>query len=177
MKKTLALVTLIAAGFSTAFAAEPKLSPMVSVDLGPALLGFVGTCAKAKDGEAADLIKTLKSVRVKVYEFEGTEANMVDIQRQVRGQSSIPLDSNWNQIVSVNKPDEALVEIHVRMKNADEVSGIVAAIANQERKGVLIEIEGDIRADQVEKLVRRIPVEGVPGLPTAPAAPTAPAKA
>ncbi|WP_404420793.1 DUF4252 domain-containing protein [Nibricoccus sp. IMCC34717] len=173
--KKLTLVVLLATA-SAVFAAETKLSPMVSVDLGPALLGFVGTCAKAKDGEAADVIKTLKSVRVKVYEFDGTETSMAEIQKQVRAQSSVTLDSAWSQIVSVNKPGEALVDIHVRMKNAEEVGGVVAAIASHDKKGVLIEIEGDIRADQVEKLVRRIPSQGLPGLaPVTPPAPSTPA--
>lgn len=157
---TASLLALSLAAGSVFASDEAKLESVVSIDLGPTLLGFASKCAKGGDAEAAEAIRNLKHVRVRV--FEGGDRSLAELQKAVKAQAKIQLDSSWERIVTVNKPSEGLVEIHVKPGTEDYLDGVVITVASPEKEGVLVEIEGQIRADQIQKVVGNLNIEGLP---------------
>jgi hypothetical protein len=133
--------------------------PKVEINLGKAMLGFVGGAAEAEDPEAASLIKNLKSVRVLIYDIvHDADEALKTVDRVTR---DIQKDG-WETVVSVNEENEK-VRIYAKM-SGDLIDGLVVMAVDEKRKGngkseaVFINIIGQLDPEQVGRVTKRLDI-------------------
>jgi hypothetical protein len=174
MKSLRSLVA--AAGFAaalsvSAFAAESepgfvdlgKLMPAakgdyVEVNLSAAMLKFAAKLASRQEPEAAALIGNLKRVRVNVVSLddsnrEGAIKHIEGIRRKLEG-------DGWTQMVTVReKNDGSNVDVHVKQRGDEVIEGLVVTVIDDKGEAVLVNIVGNISADQIAKVAENLNIE------------------
>jgi hypothetical protein len=174
MKSLRSLVA--AAGFAaalsvSAFAVESepgyvdlgKLMPAakgeyVEVNLSAGMLKFVSKLAARQEPEAAALIGNLKRVRVNVVSLDdsnrqGAIDHIEGIRRKLEGQG-------WTQMVTVRERDDrSNVDVHVKQRGDDIIEGLVVTVIDDKGEAVLVNIVGNISADQIAKVAENLDIE------------------
>lgn len=150
---------LLSAG-SAAFAQAVKFSPdlerlaakaseVVDVNMDRRMLDFASKFMEAEDdAEAKALIKNLRGIYVKSFEFDKTgEYSPADVEvfrSQVRG-------PQWSKVVTArSKRDGENVEVYFRLENG--VSQGLAIIAAGPKELTLVSIDGPIDPAQLSEL-------------------------
>jgi Domain of unknown function (DUF4252) len=151
---------VIAAGLLTGAVAEaqeyfdfgriPGLpdEPVVQIDMSPMLLGFASETARVTDPATADLLASLRGLRLRVYhsieDVDAVAEYMDDASRRLERAS-------WQQVVRVR--DDADVRIYMQ---ADEgaVTGVTAMIVG-DGEAVFINVAGSITPQQLARVASR----------------------
>src|SRR6478735_1629173 len=174
MKSLRSLVA--AAGFAaalsvSAFAAdsEPgyvdlgKLMPAakgdyVEVNLSAAMLKFAAKLASRQEPEAAALIGNLKRVRVNVVGLD--DSNREDAIKHIESLRRKLEADGWTQMVTVReKNDGSNVDVHVKQRGDDVIDGLVVTVIDDKGEAVLVNIVGNISADQIAKVAENLNIE------------------
>lgn len=101
------------------------------------------------DAEARALIKKLKGIYVRSFQFDSVGAYSDSDLETVRSQLKSPL---WEKIVNVrSKRDKENVEIYFKSDNSNEIDGIVI-IAADPRELTVVHIDGPLDPGDIEKL-------------------------
>lgn len=130
---------------------EPSKSrrEFVEVNLQGPLLAMAAKVAGKDDPEIAQLLEGLKSVRVSVVGLG--DDNRAGIQRrlgELRGQ----LDAaGWSAPVNVTDKD-ARVTVHVKARGGEALEGVVVLVEDKGRQAVMVNVVGDVKPAQLEKL-------------------------
>jgi hypothetical protein len=116
---------------------------------------FAAADANAEDQQALDVLKGVKSVRVRNFQFDADDAYSKSDIDSVRKQLITP---GWSPLVQVHKrePRED-VDIYVCLENG-KATGL-AVIASEAREFTIVNIVGSIDIDKVAQL------EGQFGIP------------
>jgi hypothetical protein len=142
-------------------------------------LGIAGWLMGDDDPESAEmkqLIKGLKSVRVRSYQFDSdfvySKADLDQVRSQLSGKG-------WSQLVQVrNRKDNEDVDIYVALDN-DKVTGF-AIVATEPREFTILNIVGSIELEQVARLQKHFDLQvtgmALPGLSPAGISPQGPSK-
>lgn len=134
--------------------------PRVQINLGSAMLGFVGAAAESEEPEVAEMISKLKQIRVLVYDIanDANEAlETVDrITKEIEG-------DGWETIVMVNEENER-VRIYAKMTN-NVVDGLVVMAVDGsghtdsgKAEAAFINIIGELDPQQVGRITSRFNV-------------------
>jgi hypothetical protein len=130
----------------------------VEVNLSPALLKFAAKLAARQEPEAAELIGNLRHIRVNVVGMDetnrtGTLDKIESIRKNLTAQG-------WTQMVSVREQNNGdNVDIHVKQHSEDVIDGLVITVIDHEGKAVVVNIVGNISADQIGKLAEHLDIE------------------
>jgi len=172
LRSLVAAAGLAAALSVSAFAAESsepgyvdlgKLVPAakgdyVEVNLSTAMLKFAAKLASRQEPEAAALIGNLKRVRVNVVSLDdsnrqGAVEHIEGIRRKLEAQG-------WTQMVTVReKNDRSNVDVHVKQRDEDVIEGLVVTVIDDKGEAVLVNIVGNISADQIAKVAENLDIE------------------
>jgi hypothetical protein len=131
-----------------------KASEVNDVNLDGALLQFAATAMdKDKSGnpkvaQAKDVVKGLKGIYIKSFEFDGpNQYSQADVDA-IRAQLTGP---GWQRIVSnVNKRNKENSEIYL-LKEGDKINGVVILVA-EAKEFTVVNIVGTIDADKLGEL-------------------------
>lgn len=123
----------------------------VDISLGPGALGLAaGLLAQADpaDAPAREVVRGLKGIYIRSYEFSGDDMYRAADLDAVREQLSAP---EWSPLTQVRtQRDGEKVDIFVCMTN-DKVTGL-AVIASDRRKFTIINVVGSLDLRQLGKL-------------------------
>lgn len=161
LKKLVQVSALTLALVASAHAASGSDAPrkIVEVNLGGPLLSFASVIAKTQDAETAALIKSLKSVSTRVYDMSGHDRpSALAALEKLR---VTQLDKSWSQVANVSDPSGNDVNVFVKQKNDDVIEGFVVTVLEQTGKGVIVEITGELRADQIAKVAQNLDLPGM----------------
>jgi hypothetical protein len=130
---------------------EHKASEVVDVNLDGAMLKFAARFLEDEDSdekEAKELIKNLKGIYVRNFEFDKPgEYSLADVE-EVRNQLKPP---TWQRIVGVrSKRDGDNADIFLKIEN-NEVVGL-AVIDAEPRELTIVNIVGPIKPEQLSSL-------------------------
>lgn len=119
----------------------------VEVYLRPPLLKFAAKATLKDDPELSALLENIKLISVNVFQIDdkiiqNIKTVMNDVSKKLKSK-------NWENIVSV-KDEKDYVEIYTQIV-ADKFSGIVIMAVNGS-EAVFVNVIGDIRPEQLEKL-------------------------
>lgn len=139
---------------------ERKATDVVNVDIGPLLLKFAGKVIDKQDPEQAavgNIIRGLKSVRVRHFEFADDNAySLADIE-SVRAQLS---GANWTPIVKTHdRHRNENVDIYISVVD-DHTNGI-AIIAVEPREFTVVNIVGSVRLEDLAGMQKQLNIPGL----------------
>lgn len=130
----------------------------VEVNLSAGMLKFAAKLASRQEPEAAALIGNLKHVRVNVVSLDdsnrqGAVEHIDGIRRKLEAQG-------WTQMVTVReKNDRSNVDVHVKQRDEDVIEGLVVTVIDDKGEAVLVNIVGNISADQIAKVAENLNIE------------------
>lgn len=127
-----------------------KASETTEVTLNQHMLQLAAKFMNDKDdAEARELVKKLKGVYVRSFEFEEPgEYSEADVEA-VRSQLKSPI---WEKIVGVrSKRDGENAEIYFKADNNDQIGGLVI-IAADPKELTIVHIDGPLDPSDLEKL-------------------------
>lgn len=133
-----------------------NIEPTVEISLKAPLLNMVTNLIRSEDEEAADFISKLLRVTVNVF-----ESNAIDVSEIAASMNEIASnldDAGWDRVVRVREDPEH-VDIYFRLSDdADVIYGIAIMVA-EPGDTVLVNIVGDISADDIAALGRRFDID------------------
>jgi hypothetical protein len=137
---------------------EPSKSrgEFVEVNLKGPLLAMAAKFAGKEDPEVAKLVESLKSVRVNVVGIG--DDNRAEVSKrlvELRGK----LDAGgWDKVVNVQDKGSR-VTVHLKTRGTESVEGIVVLVDDGGKEAVLVNVVGDVKPEQLEKLGARLGLE------------------
>lgn len=128
----------------------------VSVELNRPLLALASSFAKQQEPEAAQLIDSLKLVRVRVGQLaDGDKAKAKDSFATARKNVET---AGWQKIVSVqDKGDD--VAVHLKMRGEEAIEGLLVTVISGEKEAVVVNVVGDLKPENLAKLGARLNIE------------------
>lgn len=129
-------------------------TPAVQIDVNPAMLSFVGAAARATDPQAADLLAGIRGMRVYVYDNVGNR-DLSAMQRFIDDTSGKLERDGWHRAVYVQDEDNK-VRIYAKLAGAAEssrVDGFTVMVTEENGGAVFINVDGQIEASQIGRLM------------------------
>ena len=130
----------------------------VEVNLSTGMLKFAAKLAARQEPEAAELIGNLKRIRVNVVSLDDTNrkeavAQITSIRQKLEAQG-------WTQMVTVREQEGGdNVDIHVKQHGDDIIEGLVVTVIDHKGEAVVVNIVGNISADQISKVAENLNIE------------------
>ncbi len=131
---------------------------VVEVNLSPALLKFVARIAKTQEPEAADLLGSLKSIRVNVVRLD--DHNRGDALEKMEGVRRQIESQGWTKLVSVREKNGGdNVEVHIKQQSEDFIQGLVVTVMDKKGEAVFVNIVGNVSADKLGAIAEKFNIE------------------
>ncbi len=132
--------------------------PEVVINLGGAMLNFVGMMSKAKSPETSELISKLKGVRVRIYAADKNADAAKNQSRknqfsEVRGKLK---SSGWEPIVQVNEDDEQVL-VYIKMDNGN-MEGMTVMVIDEE-EAVFVNVIGQLNPAELGKVMKALDMD------------------
>ena len=130
----------------------------VSVELTRPLLSIASAFARQQEPEAAQLIDSLKLVRVRVGQFgENGKAQAKESFNAARKNLE---SAGWQKVVSVqDKGDD--VAVHLKMRGEEAIEGLLVTILSGDKEAVVVNVVGNLKPDQLAKLGARLNLDSM----------------
>ncbi len=176
-RSSLVVAALACAAAAVAHAAEPaaavtvtdgyvdfgQLVPstegrFVEVNLSPGLLKFAALCVSKQEPQASELIRSLRHVRVNVVELnDANREKTIDRVRTVREQL---VAAGWTSLANVREqPKGDDVQVFAKMRGEEAIEGLAVTVISDNREVVLVNIVGEIKAEQLATLAEHFHVD------------------
>ena len=130
----------------------------VEVNLSTGMLKFAAKLAARQEPEASELIGNLKRIRVNVVSLDDSNrkeaiAQITSIRQKLEAQG-------WTQMVTVREQEGGdNVDIHVKQHGDDTIEGLVVTVIDHKGEAVVVNIVGNISADQISKVAENLNIE------------------
>ena len=126
--------------------------PTVMINIGGLLLNFIGAASK-EDPEAAALLRSLKGVRINVYQTAGETGPALEQLTKVKNMLK---DQDWEPVVQVKESGE---EVQIFMKIDGEVIHGLVVMAVDGHEAVFINILGMLDPSQLSEVLDQLDVD------------------
>ncbi len=133
--------------------------PKVEINLSSGLMKLVGGFANSEDPEVGNILSSLESIKVRVYNLNGEleKANStVD-----RVSSELKAD-NWETLVTVNNNEENQKVRIFSKSTSNVIDGVVVMVVSPEKEAgeaVFINIVGEIDPEKIGKVAETLNVD------------------
>ena len=135
----------------------------VEVNIKSGLLKFAAKIAAVHEPEAAALLKNIKLVRVNVVGLD--DSNRKDTIDRITTIRADLEKQGWEKIVTVreakgnkgHKGDD--VAVYIKTASEDAISGVVVTVIDKKGEAVIVNIVGNIRAEQIADLGERLDIK------------------
>ena len=126
--------------------ASPSGGEDVEVVIGSLVMNMVAGVIKKPEPEAADLLKSLRSIRVHVIEMkDDNRKEMLERIKSIR----TDLDAKgWERVVSAKQKKED-VAVYLKTKAEEAIEGLVVTVVDGDKEAVLVNIVGSIKPEQI----------------------------
>ena len=130
----------------------------VEINLSSAMLKFAARIAATQEPETAELIRSLKSIRVNVVGLDdsnraATVEQIESVRRKLEAQG-------WTKIVTVREKNGGdNVDIHIKQRGDEAIDGLVVTVLDKKGEAVFVNIVGNINADQLAKIADKFDIE------------------
>lgn len=128
----------------------------VEVNINTALLSIAARVTEKQEPDVAELLRSLKSVRVNVIGL--TDANRAELGERI-SKLRTELDGHgWNRIVTVQEAKQE-VGVYVKQRGEEAIEGIVITVIEGNKEAVLVNVVGDIKPEKIALLGERLNIE------------------
>ena len=168
----LGLATLVVVSPLCAFAAEPAQEPgavdfgklippangasFVEVNVSPGLLGIAAKLTSKQEPDIADLLRSLKAVRVNVVGLD--DSNRADLIAQIRKVRTDLETQGWQRVVSVLEKGQD-IGVYVKHRGDEAIEGVVVTVLESEKEAVFVNVVGDLKPEKLAQLGEKLNIE------------------
>ncbi len=124
----------------------------VEINIQGNLISMVARVAEKEEPEVAQALRGIKHIRVHVVGLD--DQNREDIQtrfEQIRARLN---EQGWEQTVNVKQQDQD-VAVHLKTRGEEAIAGLVVTVLEKQNQAVLVNIEGDIKPEQLMTVAER----------------------
>jgi len=133
--------------------------PKVEINLSASLMKMIGSFADEEDEDVANMLSSLESIKVRVYNLSG---ELEKANSTVDKVSSDLKADNWETLVTVNDNEENQ-KVRIFSKSTDEViDGVVVMVVSPEKdagEAVFINIVGHIDPNNIAKVTESLDID------------------
>lgn len=130
----------------------------LEINLGGALLRLLSSAVEEEDGEFAQLLRSLRSIQVSIYEGDSGQAESA--QNRIRSVVRDLQRGGWESIVTVR--DQGSLNLMVRSDD-ELILGLFAAFTDDQHSIGFLNIVGDFDPVQIGRLARQLDIDGLAG--------------
>lgn len=128
----------------------------VEINLKSNLLAMAGRLAQKDEPEAAEMLKSIQSVHVRVIGLDDdNRTKTVEQIGRIRDQLE---KEGWEKNVTV-KDEGNDVSIHTKLRGTEAVEGIVVTVLDGKNQAVLVNVVGDLRPEKLVALGEQFDIE------------------
>lgn len=133
----------------------------VEVNLHTPVLKFASMFVDKDDPEAAQLIRSLKHVRVNVVGYN--DSNRADTTERVMQLRRELETQGWEQMVTVKENGKAEdVAIYIKMAADDSIEGLVVTVLDgNQKQAVVVNVVGSIKPEQLAALGKNLHIDPI----------------
>lgn len=134
--------------------------PKVEINLSASLMKMIGSFADSDDPELAQILSSLQSIKVRVYNLNG---QLEKANSTVDRVSSELKSDRWETLVTVNDNEENQ-KVRIFSKSTDDViDGVVVMVVSPEEadggEAVFINIVGEIDPNKIAKVTETLDID------------------
>lgn len=132
----------------------------VEVNLKPALIKFAAKIVAVDEPDAAELLRSIDGVRVRVVGMDETNRDATATRmNQIRTDLTA---AGWENMATVREADGEGgddVAIFVKTGPEDSIAGVVVTVLSSKGEAVLVNIVGNIRAEQIVTIAEKLDIK------------------
>lgn len=132
----------------------------VEVNLPSSLLKFAARIAATDEPEVAQLLRSITQVRVNVIGMD--ETNRESTVSRIEGIRADLEKRGWQKIVTARAGADGGsddVAVYLKSRGEDAIEGVVVTVIARKGEAVLVNIVGNIRADQIAELAEQLDIK------------------
>ncbi len=133
--------------------------PKVEINLSAGLMKMIGRFANNEDPEVGNILSSLESIKVRVYNLNGELEKANSTVDRVSGELR---SDNWETLVTVNDNEENQ-KVRIFSKSTEDViDGVVVMVVSPEKEGgeaVFINIVGEIDPEKIAKVTETLDID------------------
>ena len=126
--------------------------PSVQIDLNQTTLGFIIAAAEGADPAAADALRGIANVRLRVFE---TVADPEEFLAFIDDTSGALERDGWQRVVYV-EDDGSKVRVYMQFQEDSSASGITVMVGDGDDSAVLVNISGLIDPQKLGQVMRTV---------------------
>lgn len=127
-------------------------APKVQIDLNQAMLGFIIAAAEGADPTAAEALRGIRNVRLRVYEDVADPEEFLGFIDDTSG--SLERDG-WQRVVYV-EDGSSKVRVYMQFQEDASASGITVMVGDGADAAVLVNIDGLIDPQKLGQVMRQV---------------------
>jgi len=128
----------------------------VEVNIKNNLISMACKLVEKDEPHVATVLRGLKNIRVNVVGLD--DSNRETVENKLRGIREEMEKKGWERVVAVQSKDED-IGVYMKIRGEDAVEGLVVTVLNHNKEAVLVNIEGDIRPEQLATVGQRFHIE------------------
>jgi hypothetical protein len=140
----------------TSFTPAETGGELVEVKLQGALLQLAANLASKDEPDLAAVLNSLKLVRVNVVKIGESNRGSVEARlTDLRGKLD---NTGWDQLVNVQEKQQR-VGVYVKLRAQESIEGVVVMVETPGKEAVFINVVGDVKPEQLQKLGEKLDIE------------------
>ena len=140
------------------FTPSTERAEFVEIQIKSNLIGLVAGLARQAEPEVADLLQSLRSIRVNVIGLG--EDNRAEVTKRVQDLRRQLDRDRWDRIVTVQEKDQD-VGVYVKLRGQEAFEGIVVTVLDGGKEAVLINVAGDLPPEKLSLIGERFNIEPI----------------
>ncbi|MCI0746230.1 MAG: DUF4252 domain-containing protein [Verrucomicrobia subdivision 3 bacterium] len=128
----------------------------VEINVHGVVLSIASRIAGKSEPEAAELLRSLKHIRVNVYKLN--DKNREAIAERIKSMRTELAAQNWERIVTVKEKNDD-VGVYLKTRGEEAIEGIVVTVIEGKGEAVFVNIVGDIKPDQLGAIADKLEIE------------------
>lgn len=135
-----------------------KSGDVVEITIGSTLLKFAAMVAKYEEPAAAQLLRSIKHVRINVVELD--RSNRADAASKLADVRKGLKSKGWVRTITVRENDPRQhVDVYIKSSDDDTIEGVVVTVLDENKEAVFVNVVGNIKAEQIARLCERFEVD------------------
>lgn len=136
----------------------------VEINVGATLINMAVNLIKREEPDVAHVISGLRSIRVNVIGLD--QGNKADIRSRAQKLGRDLAEKGWERVVAAHEKGQE-VGVYLKTRAQDVVQGLTVVVLEAEKQAVFINVDGDIKPEQLAMLGEHMnlePLQNVPGV-------------
>jgi hypothetical protein len=129
----------------------------IEVRIDEPLLALAARFAALKDPAAAEIVRSIRKVRVNVVGLDATNQELA-AQRIASFRDSLEA-TGWTSTVTVREAKGAEVNVYIKVGAEEVIEGLVVTVLEAGKEAVLVNVVGNLHPDKIEALARSLNIE------------------